>query len=102
MAISNAQLKKPLGWIEINEYEFRRGFFMYKLGNHEPRQFYYVENNIKEGLFNCRLFDLDYSYADGIGYAIIDDWKADTLRFIKYGSSIKWREFEEKFLKSNK
>jgi hypothetical protein len=102
MALSNAQLKKPSGWVEVSEHEFRRAFFTFKFEKEEPRQIYYVENNIKEGLFNSKLFELDYSFADGLGFAIVDDWKSDKLRFFKYGSRIKWREFENKYSNTNK
>ena len=86
--------RRPEGWKEISEDEFRMGFFSYCLKSPEFRQILYNEENIMEGIFNAKLFRLDYVKTD-LGYALINDWKEMKVKFFKFGNN--WEDFEKDF-----
>jgi hypothetical protein len=83
---------KPIGWEKLKEFEFRKLFFTYEIKDGSVRQFFYNDDNIREGVFNCRLFEL----SDGIGIAMVDDWKSDKLTYYRFGSRLKWDDFEQR------
>jgi hypothetical protein len=99
MIATKRTLTKPLGWEPMKEFEFREIFFKYPFKESFTRQFLYDDENIKEGVFNCKLFELKHKFIEDIGIAIADDWKNDRIKFFRYGSKLKWDSFE---IKNNK
>jgi hypothetical protein len=96
--MANDYNKEPEGWKEISEDDFKRLFFHYIYKKPEFRQiFYNQEKSSMGGVYDAKLFEVEYDGWENMGVAIIDDFKAKKMKFYKFGTEERWKKNEGRF-----